>query len=158
MLLNALGTCLNIVLDSGPMGLLTTPTMSSETVACEEWLAKMISARHRIVLPEIIVYELRRELLRMNKRKSLERLDNFKRSVSFHPLETLAMDKAAEFWAESRKRGKPTASEKALDVDVILAAQAWQLTLDGSPVIIATTNRKHLAQYVPAEHWKAIHS
>jgi hypothetical protein len=66
------------------------------------------------------------------------------------------MDKAAEFWAESRRRGRPTASEKALDVDVILAAQAWRTTYDGSFVVIATTNRKHLSQFVPAEHWKDI--
>jgi hypothetical protein len=43
-----------------------------------------------------------------------------------------------------------------LDIDVILAAQAWRLTHDGSFVVIATANTKHLNQFVPAEHWKDI--
>ena len=35
---------------------------------------------------------------------------------------TAAMRKAAEFWADTRRQGTPTADEKAIDADVILAA------------------------------------
>lgn len=147
---------MRIALDSGPLGLLTTPHMSAESTACEAWIPRAIKAGHEIVLPEIIVYELRRELLRMNQQKSLRRLEEFKLNTVLWRLETLALEKAAEFWADSRKRGRATASEKALDIDVILAAQAWHMAQDGSFVVIATTNRKHLDQFVPAEHWKHI--
>ena len=64
------------------------------------------------------------------------------------------MRRAAEFWAEARRDGRPTAPDPALDGDVILAAQA--ATLDRDDVIIATTNPKHLSRYVPAALWTDI--
>lgn len=53
------------------------------------------------------------------------------------------MLKAAELWAEARKQGKPTADNKALDGDVILASQAILVANLGHEVIVATTNKKH---------------
>jgi hypothetical protein len=66
------------------------------------------------------------------------------------------MLKAAEFWAEARRRGRPTADPKALDGDVILAAQAALVADEGHEVIIATTNVKHLSQFVDAREWRLI--
>ena len=60
---------------------------------------------------------------------------------------------AAELWAQSRRTGRPTADATALDIDVLLAAQA--LRIGGAPVI-ATTNQKHLSQFVSAFHWTDI--
>jgi predicted nucleic acid-binding protein len=149
---------MNILLDSGPLGLLCLPDPTTESVACEAWAEKMNWTGHVIFVPEIIVYEIRRELLRMGSRKSLFRLERLKEELRFLPLDSATLDKAAEYWAEARKRGKPTASQKALDIDVILAAQAWRVTEeDGSLAIIATMNAKHLSQFVAAEHWKDIH-
>jgi len=61
---------------------------------------------------------------------------------------------AAELWAAARNAGKPTASEKAIDGDVILAAQA--LTLGVPSFVVATSNVGHLSRYVPAQDWKTI--
>ena len=111
---------MTIALDSSPVGLLVLPGYSAEALACEEWVERMVDAGYKIAIPEVIVYEIRRELLRLGKRKSLARLADLTSRFIFLPLDSVTMDKAAEFWAESRRRGRPTAGEKALDIDVIL--------------------------------------
>jgi len=64
------------------------------------------------------------------------------------------MRMAARFWAEARQQGQPTADDKTIDADVILAAQAS--TLQASDVVVATTNVGHLARFVSAELWQDI--
>ena len=66
------------------------------------------------------------------------------------------MLKASELWAEARNRGKPTARSEALDGDVILAAQALLVAEAGNEVIVATTNVKHLSQFIDAREWRKI--
>ncbi len=75
------------------------------------------------------------------------------------------MLRAAELWADVRKEGKPTADNKALDGDVILAAQAIILQdemllesdLAQDKVIIATGNKKHLSiLFASTENWQEI--
>jgi len=65
----------------------------------------------------------------------------------------VAMRRAAELWALARGSGQPTASDHALDGDVILAAQALSLN---TPVVVATGNPSHLTRFVPAELWSNI--
>ena len=66
------------------------------------------------------------------------------------------MLKASQLWAEARNRGKLTANPEALDGDVILAAQALLVAEAGNEVIVATTNVKHLSQFVDAREWHKI--
>jgi hypothetical protein len=66
------------------------------------------------------------------------------------------MLQAAQFWAQLRQIGLPTAPVDALDGDVILAAQASLLRALGVDAIIATTNVRHLERLVPAERWDRI--
>jgi len=51
---------------------------------------------------------------------------------------------------------QPTADPKALDGDVILAAQAISLGFPPSQFIIATTNPGHITRYAPADLWTNI--
>jgi hypothetical protein len=66
------------------------------------------------------------------------------------------MLKAAQLWAQVRKQGMPTADNKALDGDVILAAQASMIKDEGYEVIIATTNVGHLSRLANAKEWRNI--
>ena len=138
-----------VLLDSAPLGLLTAPPRRLDAQACLRWLAGLIAAGARVIVPEITDYEVRRELLRARKKGSVARLDALAQSAEYLPLTTTAMRRAAELWAQARHQGQPTAGDNTIDADMILAAQA--LTLGTPDVVIATTNIGHLARFVPAE-------
>lgn len=110
----------------------------------------------QVLVPEIADYELRRELLRSGRKRSIAVLDRYKQYLGYVPLTTEVMLQAAEFWAIARNQGKPTAPDRALDGDVILAAQAEVLGRSGDDVVIATTNVRHLSLFVAAEEWQLI--
>lgn len=143
-----------VVLDTGPLGLLTSPPRKKgEVLTCAEWLATLLANRVRAVVPEIADYELRRELLRAKKARSVARLDELAAAVEYLPITTAMMRRAAELWAQIRQQGKPTAADSSIDADVILAAQAQML---GANAVVATTNVGHLSRLVPAELWQNI--
>ncbi len=144
-----------VLLGSAPLGLLTAPPRRPQALACWQWLAGLIAAGVRIVVPEITDYELRRELLRTAHAASIRRLDALAQATEYLPLTTAAMRKAAELWALARQQGQPTAGDNTIDADMILAAQA--LTLGAPAVVVATSNVGHLARFVAAELWQNIH-
>ena len=143
-----------MLLDAGPLGLVTNPRRSLQSVACAQWLQALAARGGRVIVPEIADYEVRRELLRANKREGLARLDALVGLLEYLPLTTAAMRQAALFWAQARQQGQPTADDKALDGDVILAAQA--ITLGVMDIVIATTNVGHLSRFAPAALWPDI--
>jgi predicted nucleic acid-binding protein len=146
-----------LLLDSGPLGLITQPRISAEVLAINHWLLDRLASGDSVIVPAIIYYELRRELLRAQKASGLARLEAF---VQIDPSRYLALTDealrlAAELWARARQQGRPTSSALDLDIDVILAAQA--LTLGAAAqVIVVTTNTRHLGQFVDARLWSAI--
>lgn len=142
-----------VVLDAGPLGLLCNPNNTPRRAACRAWLAALLAAGRRVVLPEISDYELRRELIRLGSWNALSALDAYGVQLDYLPLATPAMRHAALLWAQARTAGRPTAPDHALDGDVILAAQALSL---GVRVVVATTNAAHLSRYVTAADWQAI--
>jgi predicted nucleic acid-binding protein len=143
-------------LDSGPVGLVTNPKSSKETKECNQWLEILSTRGVVIVLPEIIDYEIRRELLRADKVEGLHRLDILKATSRYAALTTPTILRAAGLWAAVRKQGKPTSDDKSLDIDVILAAQALELTDTDTKVVVATTNVGHLERFVEAHSWRDI--
>lgn len=143
-----------VLLDAGPLGLLCAPPNKTNVAACARWLAGLLAAGVRVLVPEISDYEVRRELLRANKPASIARLDALAAATEYLPINTAAMRRAAEIWAIARQTGQPTAGDNTIDADVILIAQAE--TLGAANVVIATTNVGHLARFIPAEVWSAI--
>jgi predicted nucleic acid-binding protein len=139
-----------VILDSGPLGFIAHPRPKKEARA---WLQALFNAKLVVGISEIVDYEIRRELIRLNSRRALERLENLREQSFIIPLTDEVMHHAAELWAESRRHGVPTASDESLDADVILAAQTQLLLNYGHDVIIATTNTRHLSRFVPAQFW-----
>ncbi len=145
-----------ILLDAGPLGLVTNPRATNENHECNLWLQEQLRQGVRVHVPEIADYEVRRELLRAGKSRGLARLDALSQSIGYVSLTTNVMRQAAAFWAQARNMGQPTAHDAVLDGDVILAAQAQDLTDKGHTTLIATTNVKHLTLFADARLWRNI--
>ena len=145
-----------ILLDAGPLGLVTNPRATTENHECNLWLQAQLRQGVRVFVPEIADYEVRRELFRAGKSKGLARLNALSQNIGYVPLTTNVMHYAARLWAQARNVGQPTAHDAALDGDVILAAQAHDLNAKGHVTIIATTNVKHLNWFVDARLWRDI--
>lgn len=137
-----------VMLDSGPLGMIAHPRPN---VGIVTWLQSLLKAEVAVVIPEIADFELRRNFLLHGLHKSIARLDQLKVALHYLPITTEIMLKAADLWAEARKRGKPTADPKELDGDVILAAQALEVG-----AVVATDNVGHLSLFVDAKLWKDI--
>lgn len=135
-----------IALDTGPLGMVAHP---KENKAAAEWFRSMLESECEVLVPEIADYELRRNLILEKMTESVKRLDQLKRLLTYLPIDTATMLKAANLWAEARQRHKPTADKHALDGDAILAAQA---KLAGA--VVATDNVGHLDQFVETRKWR----
>jgi toxin FitB len=132
-----------ILLDTNPLSAVTHPKAEPKV---RQWLESLQNNETVIRVPEIADYELRRELLRQGKSKSIERLNKLSQ-ICLIPITPETMRKAAELWAWVRNQGKPTASNDSLDGDVILAAQAILQLPSFNEVVIVTTNLKHLSLF-----------
>ena len=148
----------SIVLDATPLGLLAQPFASPNGDRCRRWLLSKVAVGLEIVLPEIADCEVRRELVRAKKTASVLALDNLgdNPQITYLPITTQAMRLAANLWAQARNRGLTTAHPKALDGDVILAAQVLSAGYDPADITIATSNSKHLSQFVSSAAWESI--
>ena len=150
-----------ILLDSSPLGIASKPRHKPGVANCLEWISDLRDLGAIIVVPEIIRYELRRDLIRVGATSGLERLDDLAARLAYLPLTPLALDRAADLWAAVRTVGLPTAPDRALDIDAILAAQSLTMTMAGDEdqVMIATSNVRHLNRVpgVDARVWETIY-
>ncbi len=146
-----------IALDTSIIGIVTNPKSSPNSFACTAWLKTKLANGDALFVPEICDYEIRRELIRAKKLPGLARLNALIKSLNYLPITTGAIQKAAEFWAIARQKGKPTAPDLSLDGDMILSAQIFILEKElGENAVIATTNVKHLNLFSDAREWTNI--
>lgn len=132
----------------------TLLTLSEE---CRQWLTDCERSGATILIPAIVYYEELRELERRKAYKKIARFQEYCfQSGRFIPLTTGHLEKAAQLWGFARQSGKQTADDKALDADVILSSQVLSLEMTSKEYIVATTNVKHLQQYVNADEWQNI--
>lgn len=152
-----------IVLDTFPLSSAAKrkpPPGAPPTVLdqCQQWIEACIRAGNRVVAPAITYYEVLRKLERLNAASQIARLRAFCHAAPdrYLSLTDAHLDRAAILWAQARNAGTPTAGMEALDADVILAAQALDLSVSAPNLVIATTNVGHLSQFVAADLWTNI--
>ena len=139
-----------ILLDSGPLGVYTNPKQGDRKDEIRALVKQWELQGHAVAVPEIVDFELRRELLRGSKTDGIANLDDAGDRFLYLALTTPTMRLAAQLWAIARQMGRPTAAPFELDGDVILGAQAQVVEQIGAEVVIATFNTNHLSRYAKA--------
>ena len=86
----------HILLNSYPLSLASAPARVAVATAVTNWTVACLAAGHKIYIPEVIDYELRRELLRAGKAGSVKKLDGLKALLRFLPISSPAMLLAAD--------------------------------------------------------------
>jgi predicted nucleic acid-binding protein len=145
-----------LFIDSGPLGFALTPMVNEEHLRCSQWLEALILKGEQLAIAEIVDYECRRGWLRTDNHSALANLDKAKAALLYVPITTAAMIRAAEFWAAARKGGFAATTDQRLDADVILAAQAMTFAGEGTEVVVATMNVRHLTPFVTAYRWDQV--
>jgi len=138
---------MKLILDTGVLGQVVHPRRYGET---RSWLGQAV-ATHEILVSEVCDYELRRELLRIGARRSLDRLDELARELRYLPVTTATWRSAAALWAMARRAGHPTSDRASLDGDVLVTAQAR-----AEDATIVTTNPRHFEKFAPAMEWAQV--
>lgn len=146
-------------LDSGVLGKVVNPHPNSDTL---RWLYFVKNQKINLRVAEIIDYELRRNFILEGLQKSINKLNQFKQREQFISITSESLLEASEIWAKLRGEAKATADIKNIDVDVILAAQAFSLKNDFEEIIIVTTNASDISRFsylgIQVWDWKqAIH-
>jgi predicted nucleic acid-binding protein len=148
--------------DTGVLGLLSSPNDNLEAQQCQRWLYSLLARGVYVITSDLCDYEVRRSLIldaiRKPKQQALNNLDGLENLIDFLPITKPIMRHAAQLWAFSRSQGMPTADEKNIDADVIIAAQCqlFQQENLGQTLVIATTNVKHLKRFLDAQKWQDI--
>ena len=138
---------MRLLLDTAVLGEVCHPRKYADV---RMWLARAV-AHHDVLISEVADYELRRELLRIRSHRSLDRLDELTRELTYVPMATSTWRAAAKLWATLRNAGTVTAAPNALDGDVLIAAQALA---EGASVV--TPNVRHFETIVPALAWRDV--
>lgn len=115
-----------IFIDTGVLGLLSSPNRREEVIKSQEWLYSFLAKGVNIVSSDICDYEVRRgTLLSVNsqlREKGIKELDDLHNLIMFIPVSLIILRYAAQLWAENRRQGLSTADRDNIDVDVIIGA------------------------------------
>lgn len=140
------------LLDSGPLGFYAHSNAKLRR-PIHEWVMQAKRQQAIVYIPEVTDYELRRKLTHLvitgkAPADRLDRLDDLAIYCDFLRVSSSMWKSAAQLWAQLRKMGQPSTNEYALDVDVLLAAQAREVS--GT---VVTMNSRHLANLCPTLNW-----
>jgi predicted nucleic acid-binding protein len=148
-----------IALDAGPFGMAGHGPGNPKASDLRVWMFTAWANGAVIVVPEIVDYEVRRSLILAELWESIGRLDAlYVHPARYLPITTSAMRRAAELWARVRREHRPTAGDRSVDGDAIVAAQALEFCGVADELLVATDNVNHLSRYVGdrARSWRDI--
>jgi predicted nucleic acid-binding protein len=134
-----------VLLDTSVLGRVCHPRKHLDVRA---WFVRAL-VDHEMLLSEIADFELRRELLRIDSKRSLQRLDELTREIQYVPMTTATWRAAAKLWAEQRRAGRPTGD--GLDADLLIATQARE-----EAAAVVTLNEKHFTGIVDVFTWSTV--
>lgn len=136
---------MRLLLDTGVLGQVCHPRKYGDVRA---WFRRAV-LEHELLLSEFADYELRRELLRIDSRRSLRRLDELTRELQYVPVTTATWRATARLWADQRRVGRPTGA--GTDGDLLLVVQARE-----ELAAVVTLNEKHFAGLVDVYTWQSV--
>ena len=151
-----------VFIDTGVLGLLSSPSDRQEVTHSQEWLYYLLARGVNIVSSDICDYEVRRGTLLKNelnlREQAINNLDDLYNLIDLLPVSQIILRKSAQLWAETRRLGLPTADVENIDVDVIIGAtcQLLEQEYPGQRLVAATTNVKHLSRFIQALNWTEI--
>jgi predicted nucleic acid-binding protein len=134
-----------LLLDTSVLGRICHPRKHLDVRA---WFLRAL-VDHEMLLSEVADYELRRELLRLDSKRSIHRLDELTREIQYVPMTTATWRSAAKLWAEQRRAGRPTGD--GLDADLLIATQARE-----EAAAVITLNEKHFVGLVDVYSWTTV--
>ena len=151
-----------VFIDTGVLGAISSPRKTGEVGECQEWFYGLLARGVYVISSDLCDYEVRRGLvlnsIETSRNQGLANLDELENLIDFLPITKSIMLHAAQLWAISRSQGTPTADQKNIDADVIIAAQCqlFQQENLGQNLVVATTNVKHLTRFIQAQKWQDI--
>ncbi len=103
----------------------------------------------KILISPIVFYEVMRFFYHKKAVKEINFLLKLVDKLYWIDTNYNTWDKGAKIWAQARSIGRPTADEKSLDADVLIAAQAKEHN-----AVVVTKNTKHFTYLgVENEQW-----
>lgn len=94
-----------VLLDGGPLGLAVCRRGMKNVDGLRSRLAELEMAGVSILIPAVIDYEVRRELVRVRAMAKLKRLADMRQRFVVLAISEAAWFRAAEFWALLRRMG-----------------------------------------------------
>jgi predicted nucleic acid-binding protein len=147
-----------VLLDAGPLGLLVVPGEHGPGGEARRWVAELITSGVSVLLPDVVRYEVCRELKRRQATAKLARLKLAVQNIARAEHTIEAWDRAEDFWAMVRMNRLPTAPDDSLDGDCLLAGIAATVGSPGDEVVVATMNMAHLNRFpgIDAREWRNV--
>jgi predicted nucleic acid-binding protein len=143
-----------VILDTAIVTLLVTESApGKEPYRCKDWLMKLLARGASIAIPEICIYEVKRGILYVAKKKGkdvdikLRNLENLGKYVNLLPLDIDVLSEAAFLWSEAMISGLER--PKGVDVDMLVLAhqKTERYRYPGRRIVVATKNLRDFRRF-----------